>query len=98
MNTPEKSQNKSRGPKPSFHKTSSLLITLLAQTTMNLTMRNTFLLLALFVGAVRGAHIDAEVQGVKLDEDYCATSVYDELYAECVMTSTHYSGSPRGFV
>jgi hypothetical protein len=42
-------------------------------------MRNTFLLLAIFVSAARGAHIDAEVQGVKVDEDYCTPSVYDEL-------------------
>ena len=75
-------------------KTSSLLIITLtvAQITMNLTMRNTFLLLALFVGAVRGTHIDAEVQGVKLDEDYCTPSVYDELYAECVVTTAEALG------
>jgi hypothetical protein len=59
---------------------------------MNLTMRNTFLLLALFLGAVRGTHIDAEVQGVKLDENYCTPSVYDELYAECVVTTAEALG------
>jgi hypothetical protein len=60
---------------------------------MNLTTRNTFLLLALFVGAVRGGHLDAEVQGFKLNEDYCTTSVYDELYEECVVTTAEALGA-----
>jgi hypothetical protein len=53
---------------------------------MNLTMKNTFLLLALFVGAVRGDnHFVAEVQGVKLDEVYCTPTEYNDLYEECIV-------------
>jgi hypothetical protein len=60
---------------------------------MNLTMKSTFLLLALFVGAVGGNHIDAEVQGYTADENnYCTTSVYDALYEECIVTTAEVLG------
>jgi hypothetical protein len=54
---------------------------------MNLTIKNTFLLLALFVSAVGGNHLEyAMVEGDN-DEgvDFCSASVYDELYHECIV-------------
>jgi hypothetical protein len=72
-------------------KTSSLHITtetLPPRTIMNLTIKNTFLLLALFVSAVGGEHLEyARVEGVNAEGvDFCSTSVYDELYQECIVT------------
>jgi hypothetical protein len=78
-------------PTTSSHNTSSLHITtetLTPRTIMNLTIKNTFLLLALFVSAVGANHLEyARVEGVNAEGvDFCSTSVYDELYQECIVT------------
>jgi hypothetical protein len=81
-------------PTSSSHKNEQLLSTTLHQLLllprrkiMNLTMKNAFLLLTLFVGAVDGTYFDAEVQGQDIDADYfCTMDTYNELYEDCIVT------------
>jgi hypothetical protein len=50
-------------------------------------MKNAFLLLTLFVGAVDATYFDAEVQGQDIDADYfCTMDTYNELYEDCIVT------------